>query len=88
MLVPGDGNMENSRGSSSKVPICQSYGRRHFIDCYRTYQYFWSGQIGHRVAKCLQERHDRHFNKFESFIRSVRRSRIVFPFVFTKGYII
>ncbi|KAI0522658.1 hypothetical protein KFK09_005043 [Dendrobium nobile] len=77
-----------SSGSVSGTPVCQTCGRRHFGQCFRTTgQCFKCGQPGHRIAECPKAGFDRR-SEFRSASRpvgSAGRPRIVPPRTVTEG---
>ncbi|KAI0493814.1 hypothetical protein KFK09_023939 [Dendrobium nobile] len=77
-----------SSGSVSGTPVCQTCGRRHFGQCFRTTgQCFKCGQPGHRIAECPQAGFDRR-SEIRSDSRplgSVGRPRTVPPYIVTEG---
>ncbi|XP_028554454.1 uncharacterized protein LOC110107285 [Dendrobium catenatum] len=87
--ISGSGSVTSS-GSVSGAPVCQSCGRRHFVQCYRMNgHYFRCGQPGHQIAKCSHARFDRRSeSRSESFVRPAGlagRPMTVPPCTISKG---
>ncbi|XP_020702857.1 uncharacterized protein LOC110114348 [Dendrobium catenatum] len=86
-IVSGSGSVTSS-GSVSGAPVCQTYGRRHYGQCYRmTGQCFRCGHPGHQITECLQAGSDRRSeSRYDSFARSVGRSTTVPPHTISEGF--